>query len=83
MTRESKDFLKHVGQLLAIVIGVITLTAMVKAGTETWLVPRRHFEVYVYQRDSALAVWLTRDTVFKADINQQLRELKLMQRSRR
>jgi hypothetical protein len=83
MTDRQKIQLKRIGELVALALGVIALTAFMKAGAESWLVARRSFDEYVYKRDSALAVWIVRDSVFKRDINEQLRELKLVTRRAR
>lgn len=83
MTRQQQDSLKRIGAILGIIIGTATLTAMVKAGAEEWLVSRQEFQRFVYRRDSSLAVWLIQDSVAKAGIREELRVIKLYQRSRR
>lgn len=66
MSKETEAQLKRLGQLIAIALGVIALTAAVKTGGEMWLVPWRVYEQDLHdralarQRDSAFQVVVTR-----------------------
>lgn len=64
MSKETEAHLKRIGQMLAIVLGVLTLTAAARAGMESWLWTRREQDTLAAE----IRVWLVKDSIHKQSV---------------